>query len=303
MNRITIRQCEYFQTVARSGGITIAAKSIGVSQPAIAQAITKLEETTGLVLFKRHHARGMELTPHGVEFLKYADELVACATRAGDVAEEIASNRCGKIKLGCFQSIAPFFLAQLVCGYREEEPGVKLEVSEMLHSELETAILKKEVDLAVMYDLGLDPATTAWQELASAKPYLVVPQNHRLAGNRSASIQEIASEDYILFDAPGSSEYFFRIFARYGIGPKIAFRSTSIESVRCSVANGLGVSILAMRPASNQTYGGNEVVPIELLEDLPNTPIVMAHRRDRDLDELSEKFISFCKGVFAQGAD
>lgn len=279
----------------------MAAKAVGVSQPAIAQAITKLEQTTGLVLFKRHHARGMELTPHGTEFLKYADELVACATRASDVAKEIASNRCGRIKLGCFQSIAPFFLAQLVCGYREQEPGVVLEVTEMLHSELEAALLTKGIDLAVMYDLGLDPATIAWQELDSVKPYLIVPSNHRLAGKRSASIQEIASEDYILFDAPGSSDYFFKIFARYGIGPKIAFRSTSIESVRCSVANGLGVSILAMRPASNKTYGGNDVVPIELQEDLPKTPIVMAYRQNSELDELTEKFIRFCKGIFAQG--
>ncbi|MES0808807.1 LysR family transcriptional regulator [Roseibium sp. SCPC15] len=303
MNRITVRQCEYFQAIAKNGGITAAAKSIGISQPAIAQAITKLEETTGLILFVRHHARGMELTPQGVEFLKYADELVACATRASEIAGQIASNRAGKIKLGCFQSIAPFFLAQLVCGYRKEEPGVTLEVSELLHSELETAIHRKDVDLAVMYDLGLDPAKIAWQELAAVKPYLIVPQSHRLAEKKVASIKELESEDYILFDAPGSRDYFFRIFAHYGIGPKVAFRSTSIESVRCSVAKGLGVSILAMRPASNQTYGGNSVVPIEILEDLPETPIIMAYRRDREMDDLSEKFIEFCKEVFAHGVN
>jgi DNA-binding transcriptional LysR family regulator len=298
MIRITIRQCTYFRAVAKTGGISSAARSVGISQPAVAQAIDKLEEMTGLVLFRRLHARGMELTVQGTEFLKYANDLVACAARAGEAIEEIADNRAGTIRLGCFQSIAPFCLARIVSGYRERSPGVVLEVSEKLQDELMVALRENELDLAIMYDLGLDPGRIGWTGLSAAPPYLIVPPDHRLAQRKSVPIREIAQEDYILFDAPGSRDYFFAIFARYGIGPRITFRSASIESVRCSVANGLGVSILSMRPASNETYDGHNVVPIELQEDLPPTPIVIAHHVDNRPGDLTLPFIRYCEDVF-----
>lgn len=298
MTRITIRQCAYFCAVADTGGIAAAAQSVGISQPAVAQAIRKLEDLTGLVLFVRHHARGLELTSQGAEFRQYAESLLSCAGRIDDAVVAIAENRSGTIRLGCFQSVAPFCLAQIVRGYRSLAPGVVLEIREMLQEDLSVALQQNELDLAIMYDLGLDPARMAWRGLASAQPYLIVPAGHRLAGRLSVPVREIETEDFILFDAPQSREYFFSIFAQHGIGPRIAYRSASIESVRCSVANGLGVSILSMRPASNETYDGKQVVPVALQESLPPTPIVIAFRADHPPDALTQPLEQYCEQVF-----
>lgn len=298
MIRITLRQCAYFRAVAQSGGIAAAARSLGVSQPAVAQAVTKLEDMTGLTLFRRHHARGMELTVQGEEFLQHAEELLACSDRVGEAADEIAAHRRGRIRLGCFQSIAPFCLARIVRGYREQAPDIALEVSERLQGELTDAIREKDLDLAILYDLGLDKEEIACQELAAVAPYLIVPPGHRLSRMRSVSIHEIAEEDYVLFDAPQSREYFFGIFDAFGLRPRIGFRCTSIESLRCSVANGLGVSLLAMRPVSDSTYDGKRVVSIQLTDELPPTRIVVAYRPDRPLGEVTAPFVSFCRDLF-----
>ncbi len=298
MSKITIRQCEYFRAVARAGGIASAARVIGISQPAVAQSISKLEDMTGLVLFRRLHARGMMLTAQGTAFLRHAEELLACADRVDQAIEGIADNRTGTIRLGCFQSIAPFCLARIVRGYRDLAPGVVLEVKEMLQEELMVAIGRNELDLAIMYDLGLDSDQFGWRGLSAAKPYLIVPEGHRLALRASVSLSEIAADDYILFDAPRSRDYFQSIFAHHGINPRIVFRSASIESVRCSVANGLGVSLLAMRPVANETYDGGRVVPIKLEDDLPAMPIVAAYKAEHALGPLTLSFVEYCEQLF-----
>ncbi|MDF1607819.1 LysR family transcriptional regulator [Hoeflea sp. YIM 152468] len=298
MSKITLRQCIYFRAVAQTGGLASAARAVGISQPAVAQAIRKLEDVSGLVLFRRLHARGMVLTAQGIEFLRHAEDLLASADRVERAIEGIADNRSGTIRLGCFQSIAPFCLARIVRGYRDLAPGVVLEVKEMLQDELIGALGRNELDLAIMYDLGLDPDLFGWRALTAAQPYLIVSCDHRLAQRPTVSLREIASEDYILFDAPRSREYFFSIFSHHGINPRIAFRSASIESVRCSVANGLGVSLLAMRPLSNQTYDGGEVVPVELEENLPPMPIVIAHNLDHAPGALTVPFVDHCARVF-----
>ncbi|MGJ8569982.1 MAG: LysR family transcriptional regulator [Hoeflea sp.] len=300
MSKITIRQCAYFIAVARTGGIASAARAIGISQPAVAQSISKLEDMTGLVLFRRLHARGMVLTAQGTAFLRNAEELLACADRVDQAIEGIADNRTGTIRLGCFQSIAPFCLARIVRGYRDLAPGVVLEVKEMLQEELMLAIGQNEIDLAIMYDLGLDPDLFAWRGLSAAKPYLIVAEGHRLAHRQSVSLSEIAEDDYIMFDAPRSREYFLSIFAHHGISPRIVFRSALIESVRCSVANGLGVSLLAMRPVANETYDGGMVVPIQLEESLPPMPIVAAYKADHAPGALTLPFVDYCEQLFKE---
>ncbi|WP_127115645.1 LysR family transcriptional regulator [Shimia sediminis] len=298
MSKITIRQCLYFRAVAETGGIASAAQKVGISQPAIAQAIRKLEDLTGLVLFHRLHARGMELTAQGAEFLKYAEKLLGYADQVDQAIVEIAENRSGTVRLGCFQSLAPFCLAPIVRGYKERAPGVTLNVREMLQADLTSALYQNDLDLAVMYDLGLNPNRLTWRRMSAAQPYLIVPEDHRLAGLQTVSIRELDAEDFILFDAPQSREYFYAIFAEFDIGPRIAFRSASIESVRCSVANGLGVSILSMRPATDVTYDGNRVVCVALKEDLNPTPIVIAHRAEHPLNGLTKPLTDYCASVF-----
>ena len=64
---------------AEQGGIAQAARALNISQPSVAQAIDKLETVTGLVLFERHHARGLTLTMQGRLFLEHVTLLDAQA--------------------------------------------------------------------------------------------------------------------------------------------------------------------------------------------------------------------------------
>ncbi len=68
MVRFTLKQCAYFLAVADQGGIAQAARALNISQPAVAQALDKLEALCDLRLFVRHHARGTELTPRAAPF-------------------------------------------------------------------------------------------------------------------------------------------------------------------------------------------------------------------------------------------
>ena len=61
-----------FRAVVRSGGVTAASRELGVSQPAVSQALAELESSLGTRLLKRDKS-GIELTPDGALFLSYAE--------------------------------------------------------------------------------------------------------------------------------------------------------------------------------------------------------------------------------------
>lgn len=300
MVRFTIKQCTYFLAVAESGGIAQAARSLNISQPAVAQAIDKLEAITGLVLFHRHHARGLELTAQGREFLQQARQLSSCAQAVEGAIAEIAADSMGTIRLGCFQSIAPFHVARLVRAYRSLYPSISIDVREELQGQLIAGLTADEIDLAILYDLGLEPSSLSWEVLSEPRPYVILPANHPQAAQDSVRLSALGSEPYVLFDAPDSREYFYGLFRRYGIDPPIAFRSTSFESVRSAVGNGLGFSILAMRQRSDVTYDGHRVVSVPIADAIDPIKVVLARKSGAELSPLIETFMTFCASNLRQ---
>lgn len=72
-----------FRAVVRYGGLTAASRELGVSQPAVSQALAELESSLGARLLTRDKS-GIELTPDGALFLSYAE-------RVGRLSAEVES--------------------------------------------------------------------------------------------------------------------------------------------------------------------------------------------------------------------
>ncbi len=293
--RFTLKQCRYFLEVARLGGIAQAARSLNISQPAVAQAIDKLEQMTELVLFERFHAKGLELTLQGRAFRDLAEKLTGTAEEMSRNIAHIAAGGRGTIRVGCFQSIAPFHMARLVRYYKERQPGVSLDIFEKLQADLVSDLKTGDLDIAILYDLGLNPAELDWQILAEPKPYILLNADHPYAGRKTVSLHELAQEPYILFDAPDSREYFHSFFADLKISPDIALRSTSFESVRSAVGHNLGFSLLTMRRTDGLTYDGGAITEVEIEEDIAPTKVVLAWKKDMEPGSLVRDFTAFCR--------
>ena len=64
-----------FEAVARERSFTVAARKLGLTQPAVSQCIADLEKRTGSVLFDRHRG-AVTLTPRGETFKLFADRIL-----------------------------------------------------------------------------------------------------------------------------------------------------------------------------------------------------------------------------------
>ena len=64
-----------FEAVARERSFTVAARKLGLTQPAVSQCIADLEKRTGSVLFDRQRG-AVTLTPRGETFKLFADRII-----------------------------------------------------------------------------------------------------------------------------------------------------------------------------------------------------------------------------------
>ena len=298
----TLRQCAYFLAAAENGGISQAARALNISQPAVAQALDKLEALLGFPLFERRHARGVELTVQGRGFLSHARTLLAEASRTEAAARAIAGHRSGEIRVGCFHTLAPFHLARMVSGYRALAPLVHVVMEELRQDELLAAVADGSVDLALTYDMGTMPGGFDRTILAELEPHVILPADHRLARRRQLPLSALATEPMVFFEGPTSGDYFRGLLRVHGIEPPIAMVSTSIESVRSAVGNGLGFSILVMRSASDISCDGRPLGTIRIKDPVAKLPVILLRRADAPASTLVSGFVRYCRNEFENRA-
>ena len=298
MARFTLRQLEYVRAVARDGGIAQAARSLNISQPSVAQGLEKLEAMTGLALFERHHARGVTLTAQGRQFLGRAADLLDHAEQVDRDATALAAHEAGEIRLGCFATIAAFYLPETIRSFKKAYPDVRVTAEEANLDVLAKRVRSGDLDACLTYDIGgaLDGLTV--RPLAVIAPTVMVSPQHPRAGDSSIALSALAGEPYVMYDAPGSREYFDALLDAAGLAPEIAYASQTLEGVRSAVGAGFGFSIAGLLPDHETTYEGNRIVAIPVRDEIAPLKIVAASRAGGEANRMVTQFIEHAAHVF-----
>jgi DNA-binding transcriptional LysR family regulator len=289
----TLVQLRYFAAAAEHRSMTAAARELVVSQSAVSTAIAQLEKELGVQLLLRHHARGLDLTAAGREFyaelrgfLEHSQELAESAVDAGQALR-------GELRLGCFETLAPFWLPTLVSAYGERHPDVHVTVLEGEHATLKRSLHTGECEVGLMYGYDLDDDLVA-TTVAQAPPYVLVGARHRLARRKTVRLADLAEDPLVLLDLPHTSTYFTSLFEAAGVDPQVRHRTRGYETVRAMVAAGHGYSVLNQRPEHDRTYSGGRIVAIPIADDLPTLEVVVARMREVRLTRKAEEFVRLC---------
>lgn len=145
-----------FESAARLGSFSKAAHELSLTQPAVSQAVRRLETALGARLFQRHH-RTIRLTDAGGRL--YADvtdgfsRILATARQIGRAA------RGDHVTLLVSTAFATYWLVPRLAAFRQQHPDVELR--------LET--LDKDVDIAAeATSLAIRRGNGEWPGYASA---------------------------------------------------------------------------------------------------------------------------------------
>ena len=106
-----------------------AANALGVAQSSVSARVKALEEDLGILLFERH-ARGVRLTEAGRHFVERVAAGVDQLDHAVKTASMAASGEHGRLRIGVHALIPRGFLAELIGQYREDYPGIEVQITE-----------------------------------------------------------------------------------------------------------------------------------------------------------------------------
>ncbi len=132
---INLELYRIFYVVAKNNHMTKASEELFISQPAISQAIKKLENQIGGTLFLRSN-KGMELTEEGkmlYEHIKGALELIDNAENEFTSFKDLSK---GEIKIGCSTTLTKLILIDALKDFHNEYPNINIDITNDLTSNL-----------------------------------------------------------------------------------------------------------------------------------------------------------------------
>lgn len=298
LNRISLRQMEYFMAAARYGSIAIASSQIHISAPSISAAVAHMETELGVQLFIRHPSKGMTLTPVGTQVMQECEHLLERASRLYDIASDSSDAIQGLLRVGCFQSLTPMIAPEVIFGFKRAFNKIDLQLVEGDQPELMTRLQNAEIDVAITYDLQLSE-DVQFEVLCQLPPHVLVSELHPLAQQNAVTLGELAAQPMALLDLPLSRDYFLSLFAEAGVEPNIVARSRSEDVIRSLVTNGIGYALFNVRPKSDQSLDGKRFKRLRLAGKHRPMLLGLATYAPAKRPRLAQVFMQRCRAYIS----
>lgn len=176
-----------FATVAEQRHFGRAAEVLHVTQSSLSRQIARLEHQVGARLLDRA-PRGTRLTEAGEAFLPRAEELLRAASRGAAAARAAAEPQ--RVTIG---HVTNLVVTPAVRELRQRHPDARVDTRHLEWNEPRSALLDHRVD-AVVARLPFPTDQLDVTVLHDEPRAVLLARDHRLAGEESVTLDDIAGE-------------------------------------------------------------------------------------------------------------
>jgi len=195
--RIKFRHLLCFLEIARQGSLARAADILAISQPAISKTLKELETLLQARLFERSRL-GVELTPAGVRFMRYAGPSVQ-ALREGVSSLRDEAGLPPQVRIGVLSTVESLLMPEVLCRLHQRHASLVITVITGVSAHLLGQLHLGELDLVVgrMTD-SPQIQGLSFEHLYSESMTLVVRPGHPLLARQPAERQRVGDYPLVL---------------------------------------------------------------------------------------------------------
>jgi DNA-binding transcriptional LysR family regulator len=234
-----------FAEVARTRSFTAAARSMGYTQSAVSQQISRLEQIVGHRLIERSSARAITLTPAGRILIDHAEAIHSRLENAMDDLSALANGVAGILRVGCYESISVRMLPRVLKLFAEQFPRVQVLLTELDDDgELLRQVEAGDLDLTFVVFPMIDGPFEAANLLED--PFvLVVSTNSPLAARTSpVTIDDLSGLPLIAYGQMRDEHQIETRLGRPQLSKQVIFRSNHNGTILSLTADGYGCAVL-----------------------------------------------------------
>ena len=273
-----------------------AAQSLGMLPASFGRQIRILEDQLGAKLFLRT-TRSVCLTGAGAAILDDVRRLVEQTDALKDKVRDIRKAEAPVLRVGAIDSAATGLMPRLLQFFREEHPGIEVQLVEHKTINLLPKLLSGSLDIAFCRPPETRNPRLHFRTLFFESAVVALPADHPLAGRTELAVADLADAPLIVPDRrsrPHSHDLTIRMFLEAGLTARIAQVAEEKHTIVSLVATGTGLAIVP-RWTARITVAGVRFIPLAIPEGAGRSRLILAAawtrgtrdaRRDALLDTL-----------------
>jgi len=239
-----LEKLKYFYEVARLGSLRKASETVYISQPSLTKSIKILEEVIGSPLFIRL-PRGMKLTKEGEVLHSHCQKLFASVT---DMEQELANPNdplAGSLRIGTYDSIGIYFWPKFLKEFLVKHEKLDIELSTGRSIDMQEKLDSGSLDLVLI----VDPKATQNIEVDILKK-----DSFKLYQTTNSKKVYKSLKDAPIIAMPTASagnQEIKDILHKTRLGSRKVYSTSSLESAKELIINGLGIGLLPQMVAKS----------------------------------------------------
>jgi DNA-binding transcriptional LysR family regulator len=195
---IELRELRIFLVLAGELHFGRTAERLGISQPGVSEAVRVLESRLGVKVFDRT-SRRVRLTPAGDELRRKLAPALAAVEQALAETSDSSGDVRGLLRIGFVLTTEGPALSRLTAAFHARYPACEVRLQEVETFDAYRALRQGDVDVLCNWLAVDQPDLTAGAVFAHYERALALAPSHRLAGQTTVSIEDLADEEVALF--------------------------------------------------------------------------------------------------------
>ncbi|MCI9167183.1 MAG: LysR family transcriptional regulator [Dorea sp.] len=246
-----LTQIRYFLEVADTKHMTNSAKNLHITQPALTQAIRRLEEDLGVPLFAAK-GRNITLTEYGKYLQKKLAPLMEQLDQIPEQLNMMVKLEGETIHMNVLA--ASGLVMEAIIEYKRTHGGILFQLQQNSESDL--------YDIAVTTKLFYQGLSEKNSFACAEKIYLAVPKDGKYGARTSVCLEEVAEEGFVSLLGSREFRYICDRFCQHaGFTPRVIFESDNPAAVKNMIAANMGIGFWP-----EFTWGSIENEHVKLLE-------------------------------------
>jgi DNA-binding transcriptional LysR family regulator len=293
-------QLETFLAVAEERSFSRAATRLHRTQPAVSQAIAKLEGELGEVLLERSSRDGT-LTDAGEVLREYAHKLLNLRTESIGALAELRELHRGRLSLAANEYTC-LYLLPLLDEFRRRNPRIKVTVQRALASRISDEVLVHSVEIGVLSFRPDDAQIRSVVVYRDELDFVVNPKNP-LAKAAEVSIGQLGAQNFIAHNISSPQrQKVIDTFRRYKTPLRMGVELPSLEAIKRFVEMGNGVALVPGLTVRTELASG-ALVRVRVKELQLERKLRLVYRRQASLSHVAVAFLKIVEAYATAHGD
>lgn len=289
-----LTQLRYFLEVAKTQHVTKSAETLHVAQPALTQAIHRLENELEVPLFSSK-GRNIVLTPYGKYFYEKLEPLLKSLNELPENLREMAKTENATIHLNVLA--ASSLVTEAIIEYQKIDDALHIQIHQNEKNDMDDIRITTEISARTHKNKTSDDSNF----ICTEKIFLAVPNIQEFQEKKEITFEGIKSigQKWGFVSLLGS-KHLRSICDKYcadaGIKPNIIFESDNPASVKNMIAANIGIGFWP-----EFSWGALDTSRVRLLKITKpdcKRDILITCKKNKAENSHVENFYKFLTGYF-----